>query len=200
MIKISINDEEVDSVDPILTGRDLCAGGGTAHALGLDEKVDASAIVNNRVLIEKSDCIFRATLNEREFEWPRETISGADIRAFAEIDDGIELILDSERDRVIDEEDTVRLSRKGVERFRTREPREITFWVNGTQKTLRKGRYSFADIVRLAFPNAVFGGNKCYTVGWDQGPHGHETGELFEGKTLRIIEGVIIDVSATDKS
>ena len=215
MSKIFINDGEYETTDLVLTGRDfialankhpasdyvvVIAGQGTARALGLDERAKVSDTQSHQIIIEKSDCIYRATLNEREFEWPRAEITGADIRGFGLIPENQELVLDSARDRVLDEGDVVKLSRKGVERFRTREPRTVSFWVNGTEKTLKKGKYSFADIVRLAFPHAVFGGNKCYTVGWDQGPRNQEAGELFEDAKLRIIEGIIIDVSATDKS
>lgn len=215
MSKIFINNGEYETADPVLTGRDFAAlsnkhpasdyvvvvvGNGTSRALGLDERIKVSETQNHQIIIEKSDCIFRATLNEREFEWPRAEITGADIRSFGQIADDHELILDCARDRVLDEGDVVKLSHKGVERFRTRESRKVSFWVNGTEKTLKKGKYTFADIVRLAFPHAVFGGNKCYTVGWDQGPRNHEAGELFEDSKLRIIEGIIIDVSATDKS
>ena len=215
MSKIFINDGEYETTDPILTGRDIIAlsnkhpasdfvvviaGNGTARALGLDERIKVSDTQGHQIIIEKSDCIYRATLNEREFEWPRAKITAADIREFGQISDELELVLDSERDNVLDEDAVVKLSRKGVERFRTREARTVSFWVNGTAKTLKKGKYSFADIVRLAFPHAVFGGTKCYTVGWDQGPRNQEAGELFEDAKLRIIEGIIIDVSATDKS
>jgi len=215
MSKIFINNGEYETADPVLTGRDFAAlsnkhpasdfvvviaGNGTARALGLDERIKVSETQGQKIIIEKSDCIFRATLNEREFEWPRAEITGADIREFGQIPEDQELVLDSARDRVLDEDDVVKLSRKGVERFRTREARTVSFWVNGTEKTLKKGKYTFADIVRLAFPTAVFGGNKCYTVGWDQGPRNQEAGELFEDAKLRIIEGIIIDVSATDKS
>lgn len=215
MSKVFINDGEYETIDPVLTGRDFAAlsnkhpasdyvvviaGNGTARALGLDERIKVSETQNLQIIIEKSDCIFRATLNEREFEWPRAEITGADIRRFGKITEDQELVLDSARDRVLGEEDVVKLSRKGVERFRTREARTVSFWVNGTEKNLKKGKYTFADIVRLAFPHAVFGGTKCYTVGWDQGPRNQEAGELFEDAKLRIIEGIIIDVSATDKS
>lgn len=215
MTTLNINEKDVEVVDPIVSGRDLIAldghspasdfaviiaGGGTAKALGLDEKVEISELSDTIILITKSDCLYRATVNEREFEWASPTITAANIRHFSGIDESLDIVLDSNRDRVLSETEAVKLSRKGVERFRSQEPSDVKFYVNGTEKSIKRGKHSFADLVKLAFPGAVFGQGKCYTVGWDQGSRNNETGELFEGDTLRIIEGIIIDVSATDKS
>ena len=59
---------------------------------------------------------------------------------------------------------------------------------------------TYAEIVALAFPNPLIGPNIIYTVGYDDGPHQNPSGSLMPGGKVRVKEGMIFDVTPTDKS
>jgi len=70
--------------------------------------------------------------------------------------------------------------------------------VNGRQFEVTEERISFEGVVRLA--NLVSGPNIVYTVTYDRG-HGHKPqGTLVAGESVRVKEGMIFNVTATDKS
>lgn len=167
-----------------------------------DETIILKPGKERHFIVGKLDRLMAMAIDDIVYELPFTKIGEPELRKIACVPDEKILVLSrkDKPDLPLETDTKVNLNKNGVERIHTSEPRAVNFWLNGTQKSLKKGRYSFIDIVKLAYPNAIFGGDKCYTVGWDQGPRGHEAGELFEGDNLRIIEGVIIDVSATDKS
>lgn len=77
------------------------------------------------------------------------------------------------------------------------------FWivVNGHRKEVHKRRLTFEEIVRLAFPEAPPSDKIIYTVAYRNGGNpGHPEGTLVAGESVRIKDGTIFDVTATDKS
>lgn len=76
--------------------------------------------------------------------------------------------------------------------------KEFTITVNGRQKTVAEKEVSFAQIVALA--NLPGGPNFVYTVAFRRGENDKPEGTLVEGQTVKIKEGMIFNVSATDKS
>lgn len=82
----------------------------------------------------------------------------------------------------------------------TKEERKtVTTIVNGREKTVTKKELSFAEIVKLAFENPPFGDNTAYTVTYRKGEDG-KAGSVVEGGTVKVKDGTIFNVSATDKS
>lgn len=77
--------------------------------------------------------------------------------------------------------------------------KEIKIVVNGREKTVPKEDMSFMEIVALAYPNPQTGPNIAYTVSYRRG-HGNKTGTLVEGDTIKVKDGMIFDVTKTDKS
>ena len=71
--------------------------------------------------------------------------------------------------------------------------------VNGRRKTVQKGELTFSRIVRLAFDKPPTGGNVCFTVTY-RGGCGNASGSLVEGDSVEATEGMVINVTATDKS
>lgn len=80
------------------------------------------------------------------------------------------------------------------------EKKDVTIIVNGREKTVPKGEYSFAQIVALAFNPVPTGDNIVFTITY-RGGHGDKPeGILAEGETIRVKDGMIFNVKATDKS
>lgn len=79
-------------------------------------------------------------------------------------------------------------------------PREITLIVNGRKRKVMRRKESFADIVALAFDPVPTGPNIMFTITYRNGPHRNPEGSLLEGQTVSVRDGMIFDVTPTDKS
>lgn len=81
------------------------------------------------------------------------------------------------------------------------QPKEITIIVNTRKKTVSKKTLTFEDVVRLAFDKPPTGANICITVTYRRGPACNPQGTMVQGgKPVEIQNGMIFDVTATDKS
>lgn len=81
-----------------------------------------------------------------------------------------------------------------------REKKEITIIVNGRQKVVTKKHLSFDEIVALAFDLVPIGPNILFTITYRHGPHPNSEGTLTEGGSVKIQDGMVFNVTATDKS
>jgi hypothetical protein len=100
----------------------------------------------------------------------------------------------------LEPDQTVHFRRHGLERFHTRQE---TVWVivNGRRKEVHGHRLTFEQVVALAFPTAPPGENIIYTVAYrNGGDPKHPEGSLIAGASVKIKDGTIFDVTATDKS
>jgi len=77
---------------------------------------------------------------------------------------------------------------------------EITIIVNGTQKTVEKGELTFDEIVNLAFDEPPYGENTLFSVTYRRGQGNKPEGILAPGESVKVKDGMIFDVTATDKS
>jgi hypothetical protein len=77
--------------------------------------------------------------------------------------------------------------------------KDITIVVNGTQKTVQKDRYTFDEIVKLAYEQPPYGDNTLFSITYRRG-HGNKEGVLDPGKSIELVNGMIFDVTPTDKS
>ena len=80
------------------------------------------------------------------------------------------------------------------------QPRKYTIIVNGQKKTVTTRMVSFNEIVKLAFPTPPAGANILYTVSYEDGPRVNPQGSLKEGQSVVVKNGMIFNVTATDKS
>ena len=78
--------------------------------------------------------------------------------------------------------------------------KQYTIIVNGREKTVTKKELSFAEIVALAFEKPPTGENIVFTITYRRGEGNKPEGTLIEGETVKIKEGMIFNVTATDKS
>ena len=82
---------------------------------------------------------------------------------------------------------------------KTKDPKTVTIIVNTREKTVPKGKISFEQVVELAFENPPTGENVAFTVLYRRG-HGNHEGSLVPGKRVEVVEGMIFNVTATDRS
>jgi len=77
--------------------------------------------------------------------------------------------------------------------------KEYTIIVNTREKVVTEKELSFSDIVALAYETPPTGPNIVFTVTYRRG-HGNQQGSLVEGQSVKIKDGMVFDVSCTDKS
>ena len=78
--------------------------------------------------------------------------------------------------------------------------KQVTIIVNGTQKSVEKDDLTYDEVVHLAFASPPYGENTLFSVSYVRGHGNKPEGILAPGGTLKVKEGMIIDVTATDKS
>jgi hypothetical protein len=71
--------------------------------------------------------------------------------------------------------------------------------VNGRLKTVTTQELTFDELVELAFPGGPRGENWVYTVGYRRG-EGNKSGSLGPGDSVKVKDGMVFDVTQTDKS
>lgn len=78
--------------------------------------------------------------------------------------------------------------------------KSVVIIVNGRRKEVTTKDLSFEEIVNLAYDNnPPKGPNVVITVTYSKGEHGKQ-GSLLPGEKVKIKEGMIFNVTATDKS
>ncbi|MEX0653358.1 MAG: multiubiquitin domain-containing protein [Phycisphaeraceae bacterium] len=78
--------------------------------------------------------------------------------------------------------------------------KEITIVVNGTEHTTVKGDLTFDEVVKLAYEEPPYGDNTLFSVSYRRGQGKKPEGTLAQGETVKTKEGMIFDVTPTDKS
>lgn len=78
--------------------------------------------------------------------------------------------------------------------------KDITIVVNGTQKTVHKEEYTRDEIIKLAYSEPPFGENTLFSVTYRRGHGNKPEGVLDPGESIKLKDGMIFDVTPTDKS
>jgi hypothetical protein len=76
----------------------------------------------------------------------------------------------------------------------------FTIIVDAEPKEVVKNHLSFDDVVKLAFETPPSGPDILITVDYGMGPHINPQGSLKKGQSVRIKNGMVFDVTATDRS
>lgn len=79
-------------------------------------------------------------------------------------------------------------------------PKSTTIFVNTREKEVEGKEVSFDQIVRLAFENPPSGDNIEITIAYRRGQGEKPDGTMQPGEPVKVKEGMIFDVTATDKS
>lgn len=77
--------------------------------------------------------------------------------------------------------------------------KQVTIIVNTREKVVEKGELSFEEVVALAYDPVPTGPNVLLTVTYHRG-HGNKSGDLLPGGTVKVKDGMVFDVTATDLS
>jgi hypothetical protein len=80
------------------------------------------------------------------------------------------------------------------------QPRDLTVVVNGRPKVVAQRELSFSELVNLAFESPPHGANTIYTITYRRGEGNKPEGTLVEGEWVKAKDGMIFNVTATDKS
>jgi len=78
--------------------------------------------------------------------------------------------------------------------------KEISIIINGREKTVTARELTENELVNLAFDDPPTGEFICFTITYRRGQGNKPEGTLEEGENLKLKEGMIINVTATDKS
>lgn len=76
----------------------------------------------------------------------------------------------------------------------------IRIIVNGREKTVHDHELTFEEIVALAFDDPPSGPQVLITVAYRNAAGSPHDGSLVAGQTVKVKNGTIFDVTATDKS
>ena len=81
-------------------------------------------------------------------------------------------------------------------------PNKITVLVNGEEKKLLPHikQLSYEDVVKLAYGTSPTNPNTIYTVAYSNGPSENPKGTLTSGRSVWVKEGMVFNVSKSDKS
>ncbi len=78
--------------------------------------------------------------------------------------------------------------------------KQYTIIVNGRQRIVTTKELSFAQLVALGFDNPPTGPNILFTITYRRGEGNKPEGTLLEGETVKVKDGMVFNVIATDKS
>lgn len=140
-------------------------------------------------------------IDQEAYHSPNPT-TGSALYALGKVEPGMELFREVTGDRedpeVPNGPEVVRL--REDEHFHSGKPKVYLIIVNGQQKTVTMKTVTYEQIVILAFPNPITGPNIIYTVGYEDGPHHNHSGSLMPSGKVKVKDGMIFDVTPTDKS
>jgi len=79
--------------------------------------------------------------------------------------------------------------------------KQFTIYLNGrARQVAAKELLTFDEVVALAFENPAKGPNIVYTVTYRRGEGNKPEGTLVEGESVKVRDGMIFNVTRTDKS
>ncbi len=175
---------------------------GLLEALRLDETTDLRDSGAERFIIFRTDRSFRFLLNDRSFDWGAPHITGLTLKKLAGVDPVSTAVVQEvpgALGRTIADLDFVDLAAPGVERFATR-TQEYDILVNTRPKHVVGATVTFWAVVMLAFPQAAQNATTYHTVTFKRGPKPNPEGSMVAGDSVYLKEGMLFNVTSTDKS
>jgi hypothetical protein len=143
----------------------------------------------------------RIFIDQNSYHSPNPT-TGAALYALGNVKAGMELFREVTGDREDPEVDNgsevVHL--KQDEHFHSGRPEVYQIIVNGRKKEVSTKTLTFSQVVALAFNPVPSGPNVQFSVTYRKGPNQNHEGTMTEGETVRIKDGMIFDVTETNKS
>lgn len=82
-----------------------------------------------------------------------------------------------------------------------KDEKTVTIIVNGRAKDVPKNaELTYEDIISLAFDNPPTGDGVQFTVQYTRGTGNKPSGTLVEGQSVKVKDGMVFDVTATNRS
>jgi hypothetical protein len=156
--------------------------------------------------LNKEDHVLHLIINEKNYKWEQQYITGAQVRQLGSIPQSDKLFLAIKRpweDEPITDETKIDLARPGIEKFYSAhvdEFKPITLIVNGKQKTWEERKITYEQVAKLAFPNYQENEAVIYTVTYDNGPKQNEEGSMVKGDKVFVKNQMVFNVTATNRS
>ncbi|MGA7521985.1 MAG: multiubiquitin domain-containing protein [Acidobacteriaceae bacterium] len=140
-------------------------------------------------------------IDQHTYHSPNPT-TGTALYALSEVGPGLELFRevagDHEDPEVDNGPEIVHL--KADEHFHSGPPKVYKIIVNGRKKEVTTKTLTFDHVVALAFNPVPVGPTVQFSVTYRKGPRRNHEGTLTEGETVRVKDGMIFDVTETNKS
>ena len=145
------------------------------------------------------------SIDNATFEVSEQILTGLQLKELANVpaDYDLFLVVPGYDDELIGNDLPVNLARPGIERFVSRPHGSgITIFVNRApcSHTRPATSINYEQVVKYAFPNAVFNPNQGYTVSYFDGPSSNVEGILVMGASISTKHHMRFDVTATHKS
>jgi hypothetical protein len=175
---------------------------GLLEELRPDETTDLRDSRTERFIVFRTDRSFRFLLNDRSFDWGALHITGLTLKKLAGVDLAtmdVWLDIPGAANRRIGDQEFVDLAAPGVERFFTR-VREYHIFVNTRPQQVATPTLNFWEVVKLAFPQADPNATTYFTVTYKRGPKSNPEGSMVAAETVHLKDGMLFNVTATDKS
>lgn len=141
----------------------------------------------------------RIHINRDRYESPNPT-TGAALYKLGKIGDHSELFKEvggDHEDELIRNDDA-KVDIKEDDHFYSE--KDFIIIVNAQKKVATKRELTFAEVVALAFHPVPVGPSVMFTIVYRNGPHANPEGTLLEGNSLKIKNGMVFNVTRTDKS
>lgn len=215
-----LQNRKVDVADPVPTGRQILQAAGANPVtdfsvfavlptgdfedIRLDETYDLRGRGPERFVVFRTDRSFKFTLNDKQLEWGKPTISGFVLSRLAKVGPSEAVFIDVRggTDRMVDPEELIDLDSPGIERFITapKPPVEFVIKVNSRDETVADQKVTFEQVVQFAFPGQ-HGPNIVFSMTYRHAASRPSAGELGPGGAVKVKpEGTVFNVTKTDKS
>ena len=154
--------------------------------------------------VDHKKAVLPLTINNKQYEWHKEYITGAEIRELGSIPPDYEIFLAIKKpweDEPIPDDKQVNLARPEIERFYSVSKHfKVELIVNGRKKPWNEKIITFEQVVVLAFDIYDPNPNRVYTVTYAKGPHENPEGAMVRGEKVYVKNKMIFNVTSTDKS
>ena len=214
--KFLVNGQSYESADGTIDGADVRRLAGLVPpsqyvliqikrpgctSVGLNDPVDLTGGGTETFRAWKADGSRNFTIDEIGCEWGDPIVTEADLREITGYGDEKAFYLEreTEADRPVDQQHPVDLREPGAEMILTR-PALITIVVNTIKHAVPGPQISFTELVVLDLGSVPTGPNIVITIDYARGPKQNPKGSLKPGHSVFITNGMIFDVTATDRS
>jgi len=143
----------------------------------------------------------RIHIDQHPYESPTPTTSEA-LYQLGQVANGLDLYREVEGDRedrpIWDDGEEIHLRQD--EHFHSGPAKEITVIVNGRKKETPHRVLSFMQVVALAYDPVPSGPDWVFTVTYRKAASKPHDGSLIEGEHVKVKDGTVFNVSATNRS